>query len=867
MYYLGLNKIEYPYQMNKIFKILALLLFIGTLFTANTFAQRSKSKISVRDSLRKSILRRDSMMRTFKKSDTSLNSLLQKVEYYTSSFNQIKTNLSRNVDTVDISTQLPSFEKRIGLIKTLIDNDRSSTLRYLYAIRDILTRSDDQLDLWQDRLSDINTKLQQNQIELGSMAKDPALKIMPGDSSLATSFLIQKIAIDSKYKRLDGVNKKLLLKIGLLQNRTASVYISLIDLKDQIDLKIREFGIQALSNENNPIWQWDNNPESTFGSALNKTVQMNSRLLTFFIGRDPLIHFSGLLILVLFYTWIYSNRRKVLRIKEQPQSVFSNAKYVTFYPVLSSLIFAFAIVPNFYDHPPVVVLEIFFTVLTASILLLVKATCPQKLFNYLNLLFWLTIGYSFTNLFVEVSNTDRVIVLLLTAATIFITVNFLRTVRANPDEYIRHSATILKIFIGLLVMAFFCNVFGRVTLAKIISVTAVYNLWLALGMYYLVHIITQSLFMQLEANKNSNSLSSFIDFKMLQTKFRSILTVLATVLWVIMLTQNLSIEDAVFDYLKNFLTANRSLGGTNTQFTFQSIIIFIAVIWLSSVAARIISYLYEVAGKTSTDIDILKKKNRTSTLLIKLGVFSLGFLLAVAASGFPLDKITIIISAFGIGIGFGLQNIVNNLVSGLILAFEKPIEIGDIIEVDNRSGTIMEIGIRSSKIATSDGAEVIIPNGDLISHHVINWTLSNSNRRIELIIGVAYGSDIEKVKTLLTDLISNRDDIMENPAPLVFLHNLNENSVDFRMLFWAADITTWLSLKSNVLYDVYISFAKEGIEIPFPQRDLHVTLTNKEAETISNNKKPAGQPAVATDTGVADTDLVGTNDLPANPKQ
>ncbi|MEB0250224.1 mechanosensitive ion channel, partial [Mucilaginibacter sp. 5B2] len=168
--------------------------------------------------------------------------------------------------------------------------------------------------------------------------------------------------------------------------------------------------------------------------------------------------------------------------------------------------------------------------------------------------------------------------------------------------------------------------------------------------------------------------------------------------------------------------------------------------------------------------------------------------LAITASGFPLDKITIIISAFGIGIGFGLQNIVNNLVSGLILAFEKPIQIGDIIEVDNRSGTIMEIGIRSSKIATSDGAEVIIPNGDLISHHVINWTLSNNNRRIELIIGVAYGSDIERVKGILTDLLCNREEIMDNPAPLIFVHNLTENSVDFRLLFWAADISTWLSL-------------------------------------------------------------------------
>jgi potassium efflux system protein len=111
--------------------------------------RKSKRKPqSVRDSLRHAILRRDSLMRTFKKSDTSINNLLQKVEYYTSSFNQIKTSLSRNIDTVDISQKLPSFESRISLIKKLIDDDRSSTLRYLYAIRDILTRSDDQLDLY-----------------------------------------------------------------------------------------------------------------------------------------------------------------------------------------------------------------------------------------------------------------------------------------------------------------------------------------------------------------------------------------------------------------------------------------------------------------------------------------------------------------------------------------------------------------------------------------------------------------------------------------------------------------------------------------------------------------------------------------------
>jgi small-conductance mechanosensitive channel len=163
------------------------------------------------------------------------------------------------------------------------------------------------------------------------------------------------------------------------------------------------------------------------------------------------------------------------------------------------------------------------------------------------------------------------------------------------------------------------------------------------------------------------------------------------------------------------------------------------------------------------------------------------------------------------------------------------VQIGDIIEVDNRSGTIMEIGIRSSKIATGDGAEVIIPNGDLISHHVVNWTLSNTNRRIELIIGVAYGSDIQKVKQLLTDILSNSIDIMTEPAPVVFVHNLNQSTVDFRMLFWAADINHWQALKSRILSEVYAIFDKEGIKLPYPQRDVHVYFDeeNRPASLIS----------------------------------
>jgi len=821
--------------MFRSFKVALLLLFIITLFAPHQgFAQLRKRRYhSKRDSLRATILSRDSVMMSFKKSDTSINNLLKKVEDYTSSYNDIRSNLTAGFDTAEISQQLPQFEKRTITIKKLIDNDQSSTLRYLYTIRDFLTHSDDQLDDWQTQLKDINDKLLQNENDLQELYKDTILKMTPSDAALKSTYIAQRDTLFKKWGALDNCNKKLFLKVGNLQNRVSVVYIAVLDEKDEIDLKIKDFSIRAFSNEYSYIWDMRADTGSSFNNALSKTVTMNTKLFSFFVGRDTFIHLAGILLFVLFISWIYSTRRKISRVRSDPPAILSQAKYIVKYPVVSALIITFAIAPNFYDHPPMVFLEVLFLILVAGVMFLVKKTCSKAFFNFLNILFWITLAYSLSNLFILVSNVDRIIVLVLAAASVILGLRFLRIIKKTPDDFLPYSGIILQVFIGLQALSFLCNVFGRFSLAKIIGVTGVYNLWLALGLYFLVQIIMESLFLQLEANKSKHGISSYIDFKVLQQKFRSILNIVAAILWLIMLSQNLSIEDAVDDYISDFLGQSHSLGTTGTEFNFKSIIIFIAVIWLSSLAAKIVSYLYDIAGQH--DIAVLKKKNRTSTLLIRIAVFSVGFMLAVAASGFPLDKITIIISAFGIGIGFGLQNIVNNLVSGIILAFEKPVQIGDIIEIDGRSGTIREIGIRSSKITTGDGAEVIIPNGDMISHHVINWTLSNSNRRVELIIGVAYGSDIERVKTLLRELISNRDDIMTDPAPSVFLHNLNESSVDFRMFFWAADIKTWLELKSRVLADIYSTFAKEGIEIPFPTQDINLHLDDKPITVHSRN--------------------------------
>ncbi|MFZ9388887.1 MAG: mechanosensitive ion channel family protein, partial [Chitinophagaceae bacterium] len=173
------------------------------------------------------------------------------------------------------------------------------------------------------------------------------------------------------------------------------------------------------------------------------------------------------------------------------------------------------------------------------------------------------------------------------------------------------------------------------------------------------------------------------------------------------------------------------------------------------------------------------------------------------------------------GIGLGLQGIVGNLFSGIILAFERPFEIGDQIEVDNRRGRVKEMGFRSSRIITFEGSEVIVPNGDLLSHHVINYTLSNNFTRVELMVGVKYGTDLEKTKLVLEEMLRKNIHVRQFPAPQVLLHAFNESSVDVRLLFWT-DISIWVELKSEIILAVDKAFREAGIEIPYPQLDIHI---------------------------------------------
>lgn len=208
--------------------------------------------------------------------------------------------------------------------------------------------------------------------------------------------------------------------------------------------------------------------------------------------------------------------------------------------------------------------------------------------------------------------------------------------------------------------------------------------------------------------------------------------------------------------------------------------------------------------------------------MIQYFIVFIGFLLALAALGLDFTKLTIILSALGVGIGFGLQGIVNNFFSGLVLLFEQPVRVGDSIEVAGTWAEIKRIGLRSTTVQTVEKADVIIPNADLISKEVTNWTLSNRQVRLAIPVGVAYGSDVPLVMEILMLCAKDHEMIVKSPPPQVLFLNFGESSLDFELRAWVMDADNRLSVKSDLLQEINRRFREANIEIAFPQRDLHL---------------------------------------------
>jgi small-conductance mechanosensitive channel len=372
--------------------------------------------------------------------------------------------------------------------------------------------------------------------------------------------------------------------------------------------------------------------------------------------------------------------------------------------------------------------------------------------------------------------------------------------------------------IFLMVVSAVANVYGNVSLAEMLTDALLFSSYVGLALFAGANVLTSLLHIVF-------TLQPVAQFHLIEQNGTAILRGVNRVLkttaiigWLMFLLNQFRLLqlfqkmiDGAWDYKLSFGELSVSLGG---------VLVFFFSVLLAFWVARTVRFILreEVLPNMSLDRGVANSiSSLTYYALMMIGLF-----VALAAAGFQVGQLTIIIGALGVGIGLGLQNVVNNFVSGLILMFERPVQPGDVIEVTGTTGTVRDIGMRATTVTTFEGADVVVPNGAILSEKLINWTLNNTNRRMEVEVGVAYGTDPKMVLELLAKITTETHGVISYPKPAVLFKGFGPSSLDFVIRAWTDNFNDWVNIHSNLTLRVHEAIVAAGIEIPFPQHDLHL---------------------------------------------
>jgi small-conductance mechanosensitive channel len=519
-------------------------------------------------------------------------------------------------------------------------------------------------------------------------------------------------------------------------------------------------------------------------------------------------------------------KRRSPGIDASPSNVYLKALDVILQrPISVAIILAVFSSGIFFPDRPPILIDLSILVLTLPIIDLVAHVSNRKARVYLYFLGLLILLRFFNYIYPPTTPIHRLNLLVMGGLelalmlALFRKLNIAEMTSKAFNQFVR---IIILIHILASVTGIAANFTGHLRLSEIAVDLPITNTLVGLLLVISTLVLVGLLHLAIDGNFLKRFLFIRKRHQLLKRRIMTISMLVVSFLWLNYILQILRINEFVYQFIQSLLGRTIALG--TISFSIGGVLLFFFIIWLSVMVSDMI--------KAVLDDDVLSKVSlkkgvpRMISVIVRFSIISAGLFLAVGAVGMPLNQLTIILGAFSVGIGFGLQNVVNNFVSGLILLFERPVQIGDTVEVNNLIGQVKSMGIRSSNIRSFDGAEVVVPNANLISNEVINWTLSDKKRRIEVFSGVAYGSDVHRVKEILMGILNRHPDILKEPAPLVLFNDLGESSLDFRLLFWTDNYDKWIVIKSEVIFEIYDALNAAEIKIPFPQRDLHININD-----------------------------------------
>jgi potassium-dependent mechanosensitive channel len=305
---------------------------------------------------------------------------------------------------------------------------------------------------------------------------------------------------------------------------------------------------------------------------------------------------------------------------------------------------------------------------------------------------------------------------------------------------------------------------------------------------------------------------------LLERRIRRVLFWLVAGGWLLRWLAYMGLLQPAFSFGRAILAMNLERGSVNVSL--GDVLVFFLTVWVAYLLSAFIRFLLQ--EDIYPRMQIAPGLSYAVSRLLNYVILALGVVVGMGLMGVDLSRVSVLAGAFGVGIGFGMQSVVNNFVCGLILLFERPIHVGDMIEIGDLLGEVRRIGIRASTVRTRQGADIVVPNAQLVTDKVTNWTLSDKLRRIQLPVGVNYEASPKKVIEILEAVARTTPRVLQNPPPRALLMNYGDSSINFELRAWTDESLNWRQVRSNLAVAVYDAVKEAGMTFPFPQREVRV---------------------------------------------
>lgn len=721
--------------------------------------------------------------------------------------NQVKVVTSSFYKLQPIATHLTQDETVIKLLKErLSQSNRSLNLQNLQMYQTLLHELETNNEDCLSDLQDYEHSLNGVKTQILSFKKDTTLwKVFTVDS-LKAIFRDQLMELKKKKVVMDSLIKTNTGLINNFQARTSTNLINIRELKYLTDNQLESVGINAFGKERRYLWESVNkaaNKSLGFKRFIDSEQQISKYYFVYTrSGRLLLLLISGL-----FYCWIFLNYKSLKRRNKVEALDAFNFSFVRPRPYLITLIFLLTLAPVFDLLAPALYIEGVHIILAICLTALFFKRLPGDVFYKWCIFVVLLIIPIVLRILGMPPRYQRWVLFVFSMVSSGFGLLAYAHLKKRAGKY-RLLLIVGVIYIVFNMLAIVFNLFGRFTLTQIFYSTALSGFLHAVALIIFAKMIAEAFLLQIKSSRVRKNYPEHFDWQMIVKSVQGLLGILVFGIWLTLFLVNMNIFNGLSDFVLSILTEQRTIG--TLSFTFGGIVLFLGIIWAANFLQKYIAYFFGDTGDDSLDEN---KGERSKLIVTRLVLLIGGFLLAVAASGLPIDKITVVLGALGVGIGLGLQNIVSNFVSGIILIFDKTLRIGDVVELSDKKGRVKEIGIRASTLLTDDGAEIIIPNGSILSNNIINWTLTNNQMRVAIEFAISKPFDRDELIGLFKEAIMINDNIFVNKEPKVIISPKNKTSSNVKIYFWCKDISQAESTKSSIGAMIFDELEGIGVEV------------------------------------------------------